>query len=249
MENTQVQDKVTATLCSHTGAEVIARKDLALLETPAATRTHTPVAHSVLVDTLESVLSVNHLKIVSEEYSVMSGGQKLFGVMKVQHTEYKSRIDYRMALGIRASNDKVFPVQLIAGANVFVCDNMAFNGSVIALKKRHCMTLDLRMELQGGVLKAIEGYRGFSNQIDSWKGKELNLEQAKAYILDAAVKGVMPLHLIPDVLKEWETPSHEEFAPRTMWSLHNAFTEGFKKLRPNVAMQSATELANLLVTV
>lgn len=246
MENQVKDTDVTATLIAHSGAEVISRKDLSLLQTPEPTRTHTPVAHAVLVDTLEKVLTVNSLKIVEEQYSVMSNGQKLFGVMKVQHTEYKSRTDYRMAIGIRASNDKVFPVQLIAGANVFVCDNMAFNGSVIALKKRHCMTLDLQMELQGGVLKAIEGYRGFSSQIDTWKGKELNLEQAKALILDAAVKGVMPLHLIPDVLKEWETPKHEEFAPRTMWSLHNAFTEGFKKLRPNVAMESATELANLL---
>ena len=213
MENQEQVQDVTTTLIAHSGAEVIKRSDLSTLHTPEATRTHTPVAHSVLVDTLEEVLVVNHLKIVEEQYSVMSNGQKLFGVMKVQHTEYKSRTDYRMALGIRASNDKVFPVQLIAGANVFVCDNLAFNGSVIALKKRHCMTLDLKMELQGGVLKAIEGYRGFSSQIDSWKGKELNLEQAKALILDAAVKGVMPLHLIPDVLKEWVNPPHDGVCP------------------------------------
>jgi hypothetical protein len=34
------------------------------------------------------------------------------------------------------------------------------------------------------------------------------------------------LHLqLPDVLKEWREPSHDEFGPRTRWSLFNAFTE------------------------
>ena len=68
---------------------------------------------------------------------------------------------------------------------------------------------------------------------------------AKAKILDAAVKGVMPLRLIPDVYGNYFEPKHEEFKERNAWSLHNAFTEAFKGLKPNVAMQSGIELGKL----
>ena len=34
---------------------------------------------------------------------------------------------------------------------------------------------------------------------------------------------------IPRVLKEYREPWHEEFMPRTAWSLHNAFTEVLKE--------------------
>ena len=38
----------------------------------------------------------------------------------------------------------------------------------------------------------------------------------------------MPNRTIPEVLKEWREPRHEEFQPRNIWSLFNAFTEALK---------------------
>ena len=40
--------------------------------------------------------------------------------------------------------------------------------------------------------------------------------------------GVVPNRTIPEVLKEWREPRHEEFQPRNIWSLFNAFTEALK---------------------
>ena len=37
---------------------------------------------------------------------------------------------------------------------------------------------------------------------------------------------------IAKVLKEWRGSEHEEFAPRTAWSLHNSYTEVFKGSNP-----------------
>jgi hypothetical protein len=38
-----------------------------------------------------------------------------------------------------------------------------------------------------------------------------------------AVKGnVLPASRLPKVIEAWEEPKHEEFAPRTAWSLFNA---------------------------
>ena len=40
----------------------------------------------------------------------------------------------------------------------------------------------------------------------------------------------MPKHLARRVHDLYFNPLHEEFAPRTMWSLSNAITSGFKEL-------------------
>ena len=133
-------------------------------------------------------------------------------------------------------NDKSIPVEMVAG-------------EVIALKKRHTKNLDIRFEIMEGVNRAVTGYRGFQRQIEAWKQDGISDTSAKATILDAAVKQVMPLHLIPQVVTEYFEPRHDEFKPRTMWSLHNAFTESFKALKSHVALESATELGKLLATV
>jgi hypothetical protein len=39
---------------------------------------------------------------------------------------------------------------------------------------------------------------------------------------------------------------HEEFRPRTLWSLSNAFTAAFKQLDPLPEFRAAAELATFL---
>lgn len=242
---------VSATLIAHSGACIISRQDLSTIPTPKATASHTPIPHAKLMDVIEETLNQHQLRIIKEQYSVMSqGGMKLFGTLKL---EGKSGIgingessDYRMALGVRASNDKTIPVQMIAGANIFVCDNLAFSGEVICMDRRHTSRIDIKEEVATGVRRAIDGFVGVGGMIEEWKHQGTSNEQGKALIVDAAMADVMPLHLVPDVVREWMEPKHEEFRERTVWSLHNAFTESFKKLKGHIAMVAATELARFL---
>jgi len=48
--------------------------------------------------------------------------------------------------------------------------------------------------------------------------------EAESLMLRAYEKDVVSHRLLPHVIKEWRTPSFEEFSPRTYWSLLNAFT-------------------------
>jgi hypothetical protein len=234
---------VEGTLMAHAGAVMVSRGDLKNVETPRATDSWKPVPHSLLVDCIENTLKRNNFRIQREEYAVQTEGAKLFGVMTL-NSEHG---DYALALGIRTSNDKSFPVQMIAGARVFVCDNLAFNGSVVTLKRRHTSGLDIRVEVAGGITRAISQFISMEGAVTKMKAIDLGGKDnfAKAKMLDAAVKGVMPLRLIPEVHKNYFEPKHPEFEPRNAWSLHNAFTEAFKLLKPNVAMQSGVELGKL----
>ena len=44
-------------------------------------------------------------------------------------------------------------------------------------------------------------------------------------------------------------PVHEEFQPRTMWSLSNAFTSAFKELEPIPQYKATAKLAGFLQAV
>ena len=44
-------------------------------------------------------------------------------------------------------------------------------------------------------------------------------------------------------------PVHEEFEPRTMWSLSNAFTSAFKELEPIPQYKATARLAGFLQAV
>jgi hypothetical protein len=49
-------------------------------------------------------------------------------------------------------------------------------------------------------------------------------------VLEQQIERIVPKHLARLVHNYYFDPQHEEFAPRTMWSLSNAFTSAFKEL-------------------
>ena len=53
-------------------------------------------------------------------------------------------------------------------------------------------------------------------------------------------------HLAKPVHDLYFSPKHEEFQPRTMWSLSNAFTSAFKQLEPIPQFRATAKLAGFL---
>ena len=82
----------------------------------------------------------------------------MVGVLQLAYGETQ---DGRAALGLRTANNKTMSIQLCAGLSVFVCDNLAFRGDMIALRRKHTSGLNLRVELAGAVLR-FQGHFGLS---------------------------------------------------------------------------------------
>ncbi len=61
-------------------------------------------------------------------------------------------------------------------------------------------------------------------------------------LVRSADEGCIAWSAIGKVLTEWREPQHEEFEPRTAWSLHNAYTEVAKTSfeRNAIATSAAT---------
>ena len=72
----------TSTLIGYQG-RTISRQELALIQTPAATSTHVPVAHHEIVQALVETLGFRHIRVMADEYAVSPDGMKMFGVLDI----------------------------------------------------------------------------------------------------------------------------------------------------------------------
>ena len=64
-------------------------------------------------------------------------------------------------------------------------------------------------------------------------------------MVEAIRANVLPASRLPKVIEAWEEPKHEEFIPRTAWSLFNAFTEVQKGAPPRAQMEGSLRLSSL----
>ena len=71
-------------------------------------------------------------------------------------------------------------------------------------------------------------------QVEAWQRSELTDVTVEVAIYKAFVEGRLkaPKHLARTVHDCYFEPKYEEFRPRTIWSLPNAFTSAFKELAP-----------------
>jgi|SRR5579871_814113 len=235
---------MTQGLIVHAGARRIGRQDLPTIATPDPTDTHRPIAHMTLVESILESLAYRQLDVVRDEYAVTPDGMRLFGFLEV-NIEHDG---VRLALVFRNSHDKSFALGLLAGYRTFCCDNLAFHGEFIAIAKKHTKNVNLEEVIGVGVDKVQRHFQKVTATLDAWRGFELPDANAKAVIYDAFVAGTLdvPKRLAPDVHRLYFEPQHEEFIPRTFYSLSNAFTSSFKTLEPVRQMEATARLAPFL---
>ena len=231
-------------LMAHCGSSKISREELKVIPTPAGSPTHQPLPHCEIVGALVETLSFRQISVMREEYAVSGDGMKLFGVLDLETTFDGCRF----AIGVRNSNDKSMRLALTVGYRVFVCDNMAFHGDFTPVLAKHTKNLSLVDILAVGVDRMQRNFEPMRKQVEAWKGTRLADESAKLVIYQAFVEGELdvPKHLARRVHDLYFNPQIEEFAPRTTWSLSNAFTSAFKELDPIPQFKATAKLASFL---
>ena len=119
----------------------------------------------------------------------------------------KVESDYCLVLGLRNSHDKTFPAGVVAGASVFVCDNLSFSGEVkFARKHTRFIVRDLPMLVQSGIGHLTEKWHAQTVRFEAYKEKRIDDVGAHDILIRAADVGVVSNRLIPAVLKEWREP-------------------------------------------
>src|SRR4051794_20083672 len=119
-------------LMLHSGGREVSRSELALVPTPEPTATWFPVGHARFVDTVSSTLANCGFSISRERYALARDDGRLFGTLDL---DVPILSDVSLAVGIRNSLDKSFPLGFCAGSRVFVCDNLAFRSELLVRRK------------------------------------------------------------------------------------------------------------------
>jgi hypothetical protein len=226
-------------LVAHCGAQYIDREGLKLLETPEPTDSWTPIPHYDLVQALDGQLKARGITIVKEQFAVQKA--KLFGVLD---TDYAVDEEGCASLDIRTANDKSLALQLAIGRRIFLCDNMAFHGDLIALRRKHTGNLDLHKEFAEGIGRYVREYPKLQDNITWWKERTVSKERGKQLIYDIFRQKLVPIRLFHPAVHDWEATEE-----KTMWRLHNCMTSHIKTLRPAPAFTATLKLSRFFERV
>src|SRR5437870_8878004 len=235
-----------ATLIAHCGTTKVSREELKMIPVPESTRTFKPIPHFEIVDALVEALGFRYIGVVRDEYAVSPDGMKMFGVLDLE-TAFDG---CRFALGIRNSNDRSMRLSICCGVRVFVCDNLAFQGDFTPVLAKHSKNLSIIDSLAIGVDRIQRCFEPLRHQVETWRSEQITDDQARLVIYRAFIESELdvPRHLARDVHRNYFAPSHEEFAPRTMWSLSNAFTSALKALDPIPFFRATAKVGSFLNT-
>lgn len=231
---------MTGTLI-YANSSLVTREQLKSLAPPPATATWKPIPHFDLITALERQLYVRNVKIEREQFAIQRAGARIFAVLDLS---LGWSGEFWASMGLRNSTDKSLALELAVGVRVVVCDNLAFAGDLIAMRRKHTVGFDLNADLSRAVDRYLEHLERFNGQLDAMKERPLADEGAKGMIHDAFRQGILPLRMFPAVSETYFNPKPEmtDVQPRTYFGLHNSFTRAVKQLAPAPAFEATTEL-------
>jgi hypothetical protein len=125
---------------------------------------------------------------------------------------------------------------------------MAFHGDFTPVLAKHSKHFSLIDAVSIGVDRMQRNFEPLAGHIELVRQTPLTDAAAKLIIYQAFVEGSLevPRHLARAVHQHYFEPTHDEFEPRTVWSLSNAFTSAFKELDAVPQFRATAKLGTFL---
>lgn len=230
IDQNAVQQNLNRSMVLHCGGREVTIDEVISAQTPMATRSHVPIPHIDLITSVRNSLGSGGYRILGEKHAMSKEGARYFGVLQIANGGGHAE-DYGWMVSLRNSHDKTFVAGLSAGSRVFVCDNLAFSGEVkVSRKHTTFIRRDLGLLVNRAVGRLNDSLGLMDERIGRYKEHALTDSAAHDLLIRSIDARAIMAQDLPHVLGEWRKPSHEEFRPRTAWSLFNAYTERHKRL-------------------
>src|SRR5262249_26251743 len=206
----------------HCGAREVTREELDAVPTPAATATWFPVPHGTCVATVQRALTESGFEVRQTRFGLSRGDARMFATVDLGSPLVTG---VTLAVGIRNSLDKSLPLGFVAGNRVFVCDNLAFR-SELSVRRKHTRFGHTRFgeAISQAVHNLVQFKPHETERIKVLQHADIDDRAAESLMLRAYEGQIVSHRALPGVIREWRSPSFEEFQDRTAWSLLNAFT-------------------------
>ena len=231
-------------LMLHAGANEASFNQVAAVATPEPEGRWFPIPHVALVERTQNALEAVQLEVTDQKFGVWKDGMRFFGVLELR----SRRADYSTVVGLRNSHDQTFCASLACGSRVFVCDNLAFSGEIVVGRKHTTNILqDLERLVMQAIGKLVEANIVQEKRIDAYHDTEIDNQTADHLIMQAFRSKVINVQRIAHVNKNWREPEFEEFEPRNVYSLFNAFTSTMRT-QPLLTLNATPRLHGMLDT-
>lgn len=212
---------------------------------PSRGPVHQPIPHWLLAKVLRVEAEERGYDVRREQFALGMRGSALFGVMDLMPQGVVATESERgLSIGFRNSTNSTLAIKVVAGTRVFVCDNLALSGDLIAVLRRNTVNLDLESALRQGFDKFLKHATTLDIQIARLQATAITDMEAKARVFDIFAAKVVPVHLFDDVERFYFHPEDAmtDCQPRTAWGLHNAFTRAMKSLPPARSFSANVDL-------
>lgn len=239
----------------HAGGLTATAKEVADIVTPKPTNTFTAIDHTGLLKSVKRQLLAVGYTVTNVNHCMARYGQRYFATMGVS-PPVTSHVhnDYGMVIGVRNTHDNSYAAGLCIGSRVFVCDNLSFHGDCVTVARRH--TRHINRDIDGMVAKAIGTVtlyrRGMDTRIEAYKSTPLTHKGAHDLICHGIMARAIPATRAVDVLDLWHGNAESTdakgrnvefpFTDYNLWTLHNAFTETYKKFPTFVNLSRSAAL-------
>mgnify|MGYP003631794006 CR=1 FL=1 len=231
---------------THCGGRIVDFNEIQSVPLPEQTDTYIPVPFEDLVSNTRNIADdlLKGYTFNKDQYA-LSGGknkdQRMFAVLQYQAED--SEMGY--ALGIRSSYDKSMSNGFCAGAQIFVCDNLAFSGSITYMRK-HTKNVwdDLKEKIVTSVYNSQRDFKNIIEDKHVLENTPINNYEAGSFLGRLFNKGTIKPRQIAEADRQWKKPNHVEFTYRNAWSLYNACTEALKTTTPDKILEKHISLHN-----
>jgi len=200
---------------------------------PEETRSWKPISHNRFLTTVDELLKENNFHVIQKQYQLGYEDNRMFSTYMLNGDT--SRPDYGLSLGLRNSTDKCFPAGIAIGTEIFVCSNLMFNGDLVITHK-HTTNINegLANRLNDAIMNIRESQNKLDNKIEFWKDRTVKEKEVSSFLWDVGNTGVLPFSFLKNkVFPLYENPLYKTHGEGTIWTLHNAFSEGMKERRDN----------------
>ena len=218
-------------LMMHCGGDKVSFEQVCAVPRPAHTDSWKPVAYADAIGYMrEQSDRILGLEVESEEFGLNKAGDQMFAVITLK----TDREDNGLAIGLRQSYNKSLSLGVAIGAQVFVCDNLAFSGSAFKVLRRNTVNVwsDFRALLCSQLSNALGHYAAVNGEVDAMRAIPTPERRGYAILGVALGEGVLTPTQATVAFEDWKRPRHEDFGDRNLYSLYNCVTEGLKKGAP-----------------
>jgi len=246
---------VAPNLMLHSGGFEATRDQVYGVQAPAPDGRWHPISHAQMLEMVERQLPQYGIDVAGDVRYALSGkdNARMFAVMPVERRGMIPNNEWRFVMGLRNSIDKSFPAGMVIGTEVFVCDNLAFNGQVKGemkgdreIRRRH--TKNILQDLPRLVGNMLSGYNALADRVV----KEIDVlheipmtPAARAELLVNTVRHrLIGPHRLMDVIGYIDNPPEGQDM-ETAWGVYNAFTGALRGRSADTVLRESTRLAML----